>query len=46
MHASLPTNSVDVTASVEEDISTLTSGIINSAKKPAPKNYFLKGSSR
>ncbi len=45
MHASLPTNSVDVTTSVEEDVSTLTSGIMNSGKKTTPKNYFLKGSS-
>ena len=44
MHASLPTNSVDVTASVEE-ISTLTSGMINSNKKPAAKNFFQKGNS-
>jgi hypothetical protein len=44
VHASLPTNSVDVTASVE-DISTLTSGIINSNKKPATKNFFQKGNS-
>ncbi len=45
MHASLPTNSVDVTTSVEEDVSTLTSGIMNSGKKTTPKNYLLKGSS-
>ena len=45
MHASLPTNSVDVTTSVEEDVSTLTSGIINLGKKTTLKNYFLKGSS-
>ena len=44
VHASLPTNSVDVTASVE-DISTLTSGIINSNRKPAAKNFFQKGNS-
>ena len=44
VHASLPTNSVDVTASVE-DISTIISGIINSNKKPAPKNFFQKGNS-
>jgi hypothetical protein len=44
VHASLPTNSVDVTASVEE-ISTLTSGMINSNKKPAAKNFFQKGNS-
>lgn len=44
VHACLPTNSVDVTASVE-DISTLTSGIINSNRKPAAKNFFQKGNS-
>ena len=44
VHTCLPTNSVDVTASVE-DVSTLTSGISNSTKKAAPKNYFLKGNS-
>ena len=44
VHACVPTNSVDVTASVE-DISTLTSGIINSNRKPAAKNFFQKGNS-
>ena len=33
-HASIPTNSVDVTDSVDEDVSTLTSGILNSEKNP------------
>ena len=31
-HASIPTNSVDVTDSVDEDVSTLTSEILHSAK--------------
>jgi hypothetical protein len=44
VHELLPTNSVDVSALVEEDLSTLTSGVMNSAKKPAPKNFLLKGS--
>ena len=38
-------NSVDVTASVEEDVSTLTSGIMNPTKKNAPMKHFLKRSS-
>ena len=40
-HASIPTNSVDVTDSVDEDVSTLTSGILHSAKKPTSNKHFL-----
>ena len=32
MHAAMPTNSVDLTDSVDEDVSTLTSGILNSTR--------------
>ena len=44
VHASVPTNSVDVTTSVEEDVSTLTQGIMNPTKKTVPEKHFLKGS--
>ena len=37
IHDSMPTNSVDLTDSVDEDVSTPTSGILNSTKRPTPK---------
>ncbi len=42
-NASIPTNSVDVIDSVDEDVSTLTSGILHSAKKPTSNKHFLVG---
>ena len=37
MHDSILTNFVDLTDFVDEDVSTLTSGILNSSKKIMPK---------